>query len=320
MQGAAHTKPCGQKQSHPRIAALPLTGPTTDSRKAYFMTMSHHQHLCLGVKGFHKMAFVAWAEPSTPEGAVPTLCVHGLTRNGRDFDSLAEHLATRGPVIAPDIVGRGASDWLPDPTLYAFPTYLADVASLIARLGAPEINYVGTSMGGLIGMLLAAQPGSPIRRLVLNDIGPLVPKASLARIATYVGTAERFETLEALEAHLRRIHAPFGPLTDAQWHHLAVHGHRQLEDGSFVLSYDPAIGVPMQAPPEDVVLWPFYDRITCPTLVIRGESSDLLLPETVQEMTTRGPKATLYEVTGCGHAPALMAEDQISRVVDFLGE
>jgi pimeloyl-ACP methyl ester carboxylesterase len=281
------------------------------------MTMTHQSHLCLGPKGYHRMAFVSWSEVGGD--GVPTICVHGLTRNSRDFDPLAAHLAKKGPVLAPDVVGRGASDWLRDPAFYAVPYYAADIASLIARLDVKEVNYVGTSMGGLIGMVLAGQPGSPIRRLVLNDIGPFVPKASLERIGGYVGNQQRFASLGALEAYLRTVHAPFGPLTDAQWAHMAQYGSRKLEDGARVLSYDPGIAVPMrQGPINDVVLWPLYDQIACPTLVMRGATSDLLLPETAQEMAARGPKAEIYEVAGCGHAPALMAEDQIARVAAFL--
>lgn len=280
------------------------------------MTMTRQRHLCLGLKGFHHMAYVEWRDAAGD--GIPTICVHGLTRNGRDFDALAEALAGRGPVLCPDVVGRGQSDWLRDPAFYSLPYYAADIASLIARLGVPEVDYVGTSMGGMIGMVLASQPGSPIRRLVLNDIGPLIPKASLLRIAEYVGNQQRFASLEALEQYLRTVHAPFGPLTDSQWRHMAEHGHRKLEDGSYVLSYDPRIGMPMQGPIEDVVLWPLYDQITCPTLVVRGATSDLLLAETAQEMTRRGPKAEIYEVPGCGHAPALMATDQIARIKAFL--
>lgn len=281
------------------------------------MTMTQQSHLCLGPKGYHRIAFVRWEEAGS--NGIPTICVHGLTRNSRDFDALAAHLAEKGPVLAPDVVGRGKSDRLRDPAFYAVPYYAADIASLIARLDVPEVNYVGTSMGGLIGMVLAGQPGSPIRRLVLNDIGPFVPKASLERIAGYVGTQQRFESLRDLEVYLRTVHAPFGPLTDAQWAHMARYSSRQLDDGAWVLSYDPGIAVPMQQGPlNDVVLWPLYDQIACPTLVVRGESSDLLLPETAREMAARGPKAEIYEVAGCGHAPALMAEDQIARLAAFL--
>lgn len=280
------------------------------------MTMTQQRHLCLGLKGFHHMAYVKWREPGAD--GVPTICVHGLTRNGRDFDALAQALAATGPVLCPDVVGRGKSDWLRDPNFYAVPYYAADIASLIARLGVEQVNYVGTSMGGMIGMAIASQPGSPIRRLVLNDIGPLVPKASLERIAGYVGNLQRFDSVKALEQYLRTIHAPFGPLTDAQWAHMAEYSHRKTEDGGYTLSYDPGIAVPMQGAINDVVLWPLYDQITCPTLVIRGVTSDLLLPETAAEMAQRGPKAEIYEVAGCGHAPALMAEDQIARVKAFL--
>ena len=281
------------------------------------MTMFQRHHLCLGLKGFHHMAFVEWRD-AEGEGGIPTICVHGLTRNGRDFDGLAKALSKSGPVLCPDVVGRGKSDWLRDSSYYSVPYYAADISSLIARLGVEEVNYVGTSMGGMIGMAIASQPGSPIRRLVLNDIGPLVPKASLERIAGYVGHLQRFDSLKSLEQYLRTIHTPFGPLSDDQWAHMAEYSHRRTEDGGFTLSYDPGIAAPMQGPINDVVLWPLYDQITCPTLVIRGESSDLLLPETTAEMAARGPRAEIYEVAGCGHAPALMAEDQIARIKAFL--
>ena len=253
-------------------------------------------------------------------GAAPTVvCVHGLTRNGRDFDHLARVLAEDRRVICPDIAGRGLSDPLTDPQHYALPTYVGHMVQLLSRLGLDEVDWVGTSMGGLIGMGVAAMEASPIRRLVLNDVGPFLPKAALERINTYLGLDLRFASLDALEAHLREIHAGFGPLTDAEWRHLAEHSAARREDGRFGLNYDQRLGQPMTTGPiEDIDLWPVWDQIRCPVLVLRGIDSDLLLPATAAEMTRRGPKAEVVEVDGTGHAPALMAKDQIAIVSAWL--
>jgi pimeloyl-ACP methyl ester carboxylesterase len=216
------------------------------------------------------------------------------------------------------VVGRGGSDWLPAGALYGYPQYCADMAVLIARLGVGQVDWVGTSMGGLMGMMLAAQPKSPIRRLVMNDVGPFVTKAALDRIAAYVGQDPSFADMGQLEAYLRQIYAPFGELTAEQWKHLAVHSARPSQDGSLGLAYDPAIGEPFEAGAmEDVDLWPVYERITCPILVIRGEMSDVLLKDTAEEMTRRGP-AELVEIADVGHAPPLMDEAQIALVREWL--
>jgi pimeloyl-ACP methyl ester carboxylesterase len=246
------------------------------------------------------------------------ICVHGLTRNGRDFDALAQALAPDFRVLCPDIAGRGQSDWLAHAQDYGYPLYLADMAALIARSGAGQVHWVGTSMGGLIGMMLAAQPQSPLARLVVNDVGPLVQKVALERLAQYVGKAGSFPDEAALEAYLRAVHAPFGPLTGEQWRHLARHSSRRNADGSLSLSYDPAIAAGFSGVRDDIVLWPVWDAICCPTLVLRGAQSDLLLRETAAEMTQRGPRAQLREFDGIGHAPALMSEDQIEAVRVFL--
>ena len=282
------------------------------------MSMTEHRLLCLGPHGFYKLAYGRWTPPEI--AGPPVVCVHGLTRNGHDFDGLGELLARHRVVIAPDMPGRGHSDWLPDAGDYSYPVYMAAAAALIGSLGAETIDYVGTSMGGIIGMMLASQKNSPIRRLVLNDVGPLIPKPALERIGTYVGQGEEFDTLGEVEAYFRRVAAPFGALTDAQWRDMAEHGHRRLDNGRLALAYDPAIGLPFRGELNDVDLWPVYDRITCPTLVIRGAVSDLLLPGTAAEMTQRGPKASLYEVPGAGHAPALLAEDQLNVIDRFLAE
>lgn len=279
--------------------------------------MEGRTYLGLGPHGFHRIHYTEWGKAG---GAVPVICAHGLTRTGRDFDFLARTLAVERRVVCPDFPGRGRSQWLPVGADYGYPVYLADLAALIARLDAAAVDWVGTSMGGLVGMMLAAQADSPIRRLVLNDVGPFVPRAALRRIREYVGEAPTFDRLEALEAYLRRVHAPFGPLTDAQWRHLAEHGSRRIGDGRWVLHYDPAIAAPLRnAPDADVDLWAVWDRVRCPVLVLRGTESDLLLPDTARAMTERGPRAEVVEIPGVGHAPALMADDQIRLIRDWLG-
>ena len=275
---------------------------------------------CLGLSkgGFHRLAYTEWGRPQAGHAA---LCVHGLTRNGRDFDVLAGALAEQGLKVAcPDVVGRGRSDRLSDPAGYGYPQYLADMNALIARLDVPWLDWIGTSMGGLIGMMLAAQPGNPVRRLVINDIGPFIPKAFLARLRDYVGTDPHFPECGALEAYLRDVHAPFGALSDAEWRHLAEHSARPLEDGGFGLAYDPAIAQAAftAEEPEDVEMWEIWERIQCPVLVLRGAESDLLLPETVERMKASGPGCEAVDIPGCGHAPSLMPADQIAIVRDWL--
>jgi pimeloyl-ACP methyl ester carboxylesterase len=271
--------------------------------------------LGLSPHGFHRIAYTEWGEAGAPRTVI---CVHGLTRNGRDFDRLAAALSERCRVVCPDMPGRGRSDWVAESD-YTYPQYLADMAALIARLGVREVDWVGTSMGGLIGLLLAAQPNTPIRRLILNDVGPFVPKAALLRLAEYVGKDPHFVSLDELEAYLRQVHAPFGPLGDQDWRHLALQGYRRLEGGGFGLAYDPAIGKPFQnGKIEDVDLWPVWDAVRCPVLVVRGAQSDLLLSETAKEMARRGPKAKMAELSGIGHAPALVTEDKIALVRDWL--
>lgn len=262
---------------------------------------------------FHRLAFVEFGNPAAPA----VLCVHGLTRNGRDFDPLAEALADRYHVICPDLPGRGASDWLPDVALYQPISYLVALSHLIAFINK-KIIWIGTSLGGICGMMAAAAEQAPITKLVLNDLGPLIPAAALARIRDYIGTGpEQFATLAALEAHLRAIHAPFGPLTDAQWQHLARYSARPLPGGGFALHYDPAIATPIKASvPLDADLTPFWNRLHLPILAIRGESSDLLTEPTFARMAEFG--AQTLTVAGCGHAPALMDAPTIALIRQFL--
>jgi pimeloyl-ACP methyl ester carboxylesterase len=243
-----------------------------------------------------------------------------MTRNSRDFDFLAGALADRYRVVSMDVVGRGKSDWLGDHTGYGYAQYMADAAALLARLEVEQVDWVGTSMGGLIGMMLAARPGSPIRRLVMNDIGPFIPKEFLERIRRYVGADPHFTDLDGLEAHIRKIHASFGPLSDQEWRHLAIHSERPLAGGGVGLAYDPAIAEAAFSPegPEDVEMWDIWEQVKCPVLVLRGAESDLLLPETVARMKASGPGCEAVDIAGCGHAPSLMPADQIAIVRDWL--
>lgn len=270
---------------------------------------------CLGPHGFHRLHYYEWGDPANDRVVI---CVHGLTRNGRDFDDLARALSANYRVLCPDVVGRGRSAWLADKGDYGYPLYCSDMAMLIARSGASQVNWVGTSMGGLIGMLLAAQPGSPLGKLVINDVGPFIPKASLDRLSMYVGKDPRYNSFEEFEQYIRVVSQPFGPLTDSQWRHLAQTNVQQHADGRWGPIYDPAIGLAFQSIQNDVVLWPYWDEVRCPTLLLRGRESDLLLKATADEMTHRGPRARFVEFPGIGHAPMLMARDQIEVVREFL--
>jgi pimeloyl-ACP methyl ester carboxylesterase len=266
--------------------------------------------------GSHALSVTDWGAPAAARTVV---CVHGLSRNGRDFDHLAAVLSASARVVCPDIIGRGQSDRLADPEQYALPTYIAHMIQLIDRLGLGQVDWVGTSMGGLIGMGVAVADAAKIRRLVLNDIGPFLPKAALERINTYLGLDLRFADLAALEAHLRAIHAGFGPLSDAEWRHLAEHSALAREDGTLALNYDQRLAVPLKREPTlDVDLWPVWDQIRCPVLVLRGAESDLLTAATAAEMARRGPGAEIVEIDGTGHAPVLMAKDQIEIVRNWL--
>jgi len=296
------------------MSALPITSHQSPITASPFR---EYEMPALSLHGFHRLTYYEWGDPSNDRVLI---CVHGLTRNGRDFDTLAEALSSEYRVLCPDIPGRGKSEWLTHKEDYSYPVYCADMAALIARSGAQTVDWMGTSMGGLIGMLLAAQPQSPIRKLMMNDVGPFIPKASLERLSTSVGEPVTHESFESFEQYIRTISASFGPLTDVQWRHLSETTSKKSADGRWGTNYDPAIAQPFTGPIRDVVLWPFWDQIKAPTLVLRGKDSDLLLSETARDMTTRGPKAKLVEFTGIGHAPMLMAADQIKVVRDFLGQ
>lgn len=278
---------------------------------------------CLGAKGLHRMAYWEWGDAANPRVVV---CVHGLTRQGRDFDTLARALAPRFRVVCPDVVGRGESDRLADPAGYQVPNYVADMVTLLARLKAQQLYWVGTSMGGLIGMGLASLPKTPIQRLVLNDVGPTIEPGAIARIGDYVGKNIHYDSVEQAADYLQTISAGFGPHTREQWLALTRPQLRPDPKGSgFVAHYDPRIAEPFRSvTPEmarmgEAMLWAAYDAIACPTLLIRGAESDLLSAATAQAMSTRGPKARLVELPGIGHAPTLVADEQVALVSEFLG-
>lgn len=275
---------------------------------------------CLDGRGLHRLAYWEWGEPAHPRVLV---CVHGLSRQGRDFDTLARALAGHYRVVCPDIVGRGQSDWLADPAGYQIPSYVADMVTLLARLDAQEVHWVGTSMGGLIGLGLAALRGSPIRRLVLNDVGPAIQPDALQRIGSYLGQPKRWATLDEAADYMASISTGFGPHSRAQWLELSRPMLRRDGD-AFVPHYDPAIATPLRGltPPlaqaGEALLWQAYDAIACPTLLLRGAESDLLSRDTALAMTQRGPKARLHEFAGVGHAPMLVQPEQVAVVQEFL--
>jgi pimeloyl-ACP methyl ester carboxylesterase len=275
---------------------------------------------CLDTRGLHRMAYWEWGDAANPRVLV---CAHGLTRQGRDFDTLAQDLARDYRVVCPDVAGRGQSDWLADPAGYAIPAYVADMVTLVARLGVEQVDWVGTSMGGLIGLGLASLPNSPVRRLVLNDVGPVIQPEALARIGTYVGQPAHWHTVDDAADALWAISLGFGPHTREQWLALTRPQLKPEGDG-FKPHYDPAIATPFRATTPamaaagEAALWQAYDRITAPTLLLRGAESDLLSHDTAQAMTRRGPRAALHEFAGVGHAPTLVQPEQRAVVRAFL--
>jgi pimeloyl-ACP methyl ester carboxylesterase len=272
---------------------------------------------CASPKGLHRIAYLEWGDPRNRDVLV---CVHGLLRSARDFEPLARELASHFRIACPDLAGRGDSDRLPDAALYALPQYLADMVTLIARLDSESVNWLGTSLGGLVGMALAAQAGTPVKKLLLNDIGPVIPRAALERIAAYAGERHSFGTFDEGEAYMRAIAAPFGPHSEPQWRFLAENWLRRSADGRWQPHYDPQLGESFRAsvPQKDMELWHLYDPVRCPTLVIRGAQSDLLARSTAEQMRSRGPKAKVSEIAGVGHAPTLLNAEQIGIVRDFL--
>lgn len=280
-----------------------------------------HHIQALSPTGLHRMAYREWGDPANPHVLV---CAHGLTRQGRDFDTLARALAPSVRVVCPDVVGRGDSDWLTDPSGYALPQYVADMVVLLARLNATQVDWVGTSMGGLIGMALASLPNSPLRRLVLNDVGPTIEPSAVQRIAAYVGHTMAFDSLEVGLQALRTSCEGFGPFTPEAWAALNRPMFRDVPGSGVRLHYDPRIAQnfglvsPALAAAAEAQLWDAYDRLRLPVLLLRGADSDLLSPETAQAMVARGPKARLVSFSGVGHAPMLDRPEQLAPVLAFL--
>jgi pimeloyl-ACP methyl ester carboxylesterase len=274
--------------------------------------------LCISKHSFHEIAYTDWGDPTSHRLA---LCVHGLTRQGRDFDELAAALAREGyRVVCPDLVGRGRSGWLDDPDDYALPQYCSDMTTLLAKFDVPHVTWIGTSLGALIGMIFAGLAKTPVRRLVVNDIGPFLPWAALYRLGTYLRQMPKsFPDFAAAEAYFREILAPFGDLTDDEWQHLTQYSVAPQRDGRLRMLCDPGIARAFRPGLfYNLSLWRYWDAIACPTLVVRGKESDMLLAATAAEMSRRGPKAKVVEIAGCGHAPPLMDEDQIGIVKDWL--
>ncbi|WP_144633652.1 alpha/beta fold hydrolase [Bordetella genomosp. 13] len=301
---------------------------------------------CASPAGLHRMAYWEWGDPANDQVVV---CVHGLTRTGRDFDELARQLAGRYRVVCPDVVGRGASDWLANPAFYTIPQYAADMVTLLARLRPARLYWVGTSMGGLIGMALSGSAtmarairaggaytgghpqalpstgGIRFDKLVLNDVGPRLDAQALQRIGEYVGAKGEYATLAQAVQAVRESSATFGPHTDAQWETFTRRVYSE-RDGQWVKHYDLGVAVPMAAQGPEVLsageqlLWQAYDAVDCPIFILRGAQSDLLSEATLAEMQKRNPRARAVSFDGVGHAPTLMAADQIEPVTRFLDE
>ena len=278
-----------------------------------------HYVQCASTSGLHNMAYHEWGDPNNQNVLI---CVHGLTRRGSDFNVLARAMSDRYRVICPDVVGRGDSDWLPNPMLYGIPQYVADMVTLIARLGVSHVDWFGTSMGGLIGIFLASQEHSPIRRMILNDVGPKIEASALNRLSDYVGKPLRFKTKKEGLIYLNRICAPFGTFTPLEWKE--YNGPHLIKDGSeWILHYDPNIAKPFAAVTMataamgEMLTWKAYDAIHADMLIVRGGNSDLLSEATVRKMCERNPRARSIEIPGVGHAPAFISPEQVSLVREF---
>ena len=279
---------------------------------------------CSSPAGLHRVAYKEWGDPDNPKVLV---CVHGVTRVGDDFDHLARALCDEYRVVCPDIVGRGRSGRLRDPAHYTVPQYVADMVTLVARVtaraGIEDVAWFGTSMGGLIGMALASLEDTPVKKLVLNDIGPVLDGAALQRIGDYIGQDVRFPSFDAGAEFVKAVSASFGPHSDDEWRKLAADVLRQGSDGQWERHYDLNLAQPFRAiTPEraaldEAALWAAWDAIRCPTLLVRGEHSDLLSRETAQRMTQRGPRPRLVEIPGVGHAPTFVHDDQIAIAREF---
>lgn len=276
----------------------------------------HIAYRGLGVSGFHDLHALQWGRQ---DRARTIVCAHGYSGNARDFDFLARKLSRDARVVCPDVAGRGDSAWLPSALEYHFPQFLADIRTLLIRLEVTEVDWIGTSMGGLLGMMLAAQPGSPIRRLVMNDIGAYVPADALAAIARNLEAPATFATLADVERHMRHTHREWGEISDAQWRQMAIHGSRRAP-GGFRLHFDPQIARiarPMPFAP-GMHFWDAWYRVRCPVMLLRGEDSTVFPSSVADAMLAIKPDTQLVELPGCGHAPALMSPEHLEPIREFL--
>lgn len=277
------------------------------------MKPRHKVIKCLASSGFHNIHYVEWGPAKSDKTVV---CVHGFSRNGRDFDYLAQNLAAKGyRVICPDMPGRNKSDWQPNLADYSVPHHMSEMMVLLARIDEEEVDWIGTSMGGIIGMGLASFENTPIRNLVINDIGPFIPSPPLSRIKQYLSLLPEFKTFESAKKYLKQLLQPFGISTEQQLDHMADHSFYKNEYGNYVLNYDPKIVDCFQE--EETDLWYVWETITRPTLVIRGVDSEVLTKDTVEKMLERD-QVDFVQFSGAAHAPALMNQDQIDTVVNWL--
>jgi pimeloyl-ACP methyl ester carboxylesterase len=289
--------------------------------KKFSMAFTRQTVQCISPAGLHHMSYKEWGDPLNPKVLI---CVHGVTRVADDFDFLAQALETEYRIICPDVVGRGQSGRLPNPQLYQIPQYVSDMVTLLARANADTVDWFGTSMGGLIGMVLASMKNSPLRKLVLNDVGPSLNFDGLKRIGDSIAQDVRFDTFEEALRFIREVSISFGPHSEAEWRKIARDVLKQDADGKWVRHYDLSLAIPVQATTAEVaavgekMLWAAYDAITCETLLVRGAESDLLSQATAAQMQERGPRAEVVEIAGVGHAPTFVQPDQIAIVKEFL--
>lgn len=283
---------------------------------------SRHYHLGLGFHGFHRINYLEWGDANQFKHQQTLFCVHGLTRNAHDFDFLAGKLCDEYRVVCPDVVGRGDSDHIDTADGYNYLQYNSDMNALIARLGVTELNWIGTSMGGIIGMVLASVPQSPVRRLVVNDIGPEVSREAQLSIAEYIGREDEFATLSDADTYFRTIYTEFAPMSDDDWAQMAKTSTRRTSRGTFRLKVDNRVGEAFRDSISyfNVDMWETWEKITCPVLVLRGKNSSFLSEETAEKMLTLGPETTLVEFDNTGHTPTLRNNEQVDVVKDWLAD
>lgn len=291
-------------------------------KKQPVKSYSRHFLFGLGFHGFHRINYLEWGNDAEFQNQETLLCVHGLTRNARDFDFLAGKMCEQYRVVCPDVVGRGDSDHLFSDEAYNYLQYNADMNALIARLGVTEVNWIGTSMGGIIGMVLASVAQSPIRRLVVNDIGPEVSRDALVSIAQYIGKSEEYGTVKEAEAYLRKIYHEFAPMSDDDWAQMAKYSTKRTEHGTYKMKFDPRIGDAFRDSISyfNVDMWDTWEKISCPVLILRGKKSSFLTEETANRMLECGPETTLVEFDDTGHTPTLRNDEQVDVIAEWLAE